>query len=127
LELQLVGGADQNPDTAGLAAPVAVHVFQLSGMARFERANVFALIEREQQTLGADSLASEELVLAPKEHRTIRRELKHGAQFLAVAVLFRDIDHATWRASAPVAANGLSDLTLTTKGVTATLAPSVGP
>jgi type VI secretion system VasD/TssJ family lipoprotein len=38
---------------------VAVRLFQLKSNAAFERADVFAVMEREQQTLGADALGSE--------------------------------------------------------------------
>ena len=126
LSMDMVAGPDQNPDVVGKPAPVAIHLFQLSATAKFERADVFALIEREQQTLGTDGLASEEFVLSPNENRTIARELKHDTQFVGVAVLFRDIDHATWRAIAPVKDSGPSRLVLSTHGNVATLAASPG-
>jgi type VI secretion system protein VasD len=94
LTLTVIGGADQNPDTSGQGATVAVRLFQLKSNAGFERADVFALTEREQQTLGTEGLGSEEFVIKPGESRTITRELKPGAQFVGTAVLFRDIDRA---------------------------------
>lgn len=123
LDLQIAAGADQNPDAAGKPTPVAVHLYQLGATAKFERADVFAVTEREPATLGADVLASEAFVLSPGEARTIARELKAGTQFIGIAVLYRDIDHATWRAVAKVASSGPSALTLTTKGIVTTLAP----
>jgi type VI secretion system protein VasD len=127
LDLAVSGGADQNPDTIGKPAPVAVHLFELSGTARFERADVFALIEREQQTLGTDELASEEFVLSPGESRVLTRQLKKDTQFIGIAVLFRDIDRATWRQMAPVASAGPSQLKLSTSGIIAKLAPAPEP
>lgn len=124
LDLMVVGGADQNPDQTGHAAPVAVHLYQLTSSAKFERADVFALIEREKQTLGEDSPASEEFVIAPGEKRQVTHELKAGVQYLGVAVLFRDIDHSTWRAVTPVKTSGPTPLVLTVTGVTAKLAPA---
>ncbi len=124
LSLLIKGGADQNPDYAGHPAPVAVRLFYLSASARFERADVFALIEREHATLADDSQGSEEFVLRPDETRTIDREPKKGVQMLGVTVLFRDIDHATWRALAPVASSGKTRLVLTLSGLNATLAPA---
>ena len=106
LTLTVIGGADQNPDASGQGATVAVRLFQLKSNAGFERADVFALTEREQQTLGTEGLGSEEFVIKPGESRTITRELKPGAQFIGTAVLFRDIDRARWRGIAPVAASG---------------------
>lgn len=122
LTLTVVGGADQNPDASGQGATVAVRLFQLKTNAAFERADVFALTEREQQTLGADGLGSEEFVIKPGESRTITRELKPGAQFIGTAVLFRDVDRARWRGIAPVAASGPSRRTLTITRLTAALA-----
>ena len=122
LTLTVSGSADQNPDASGQGATVAVRLFQLKSNAAFERADVFALTEREQQTLGTESLGSEEFVIKPGETRTITRELKPGAQFIGTAVLFRDIDRARWRGIAPVAASGPSRRALTITRLTAALA-----
>ncbi|MBV9734343.1 MAG: type VI secretion system lipoprotein TssJ [Acidisphaera sp.] len=124
LTLTINAGPDINPDAAGHPASVAVRMFNLNATAKFERADVFALTDRERDTLGDDDAGSEEFVLSPGENRTITRELKKGVQFIGIAVLFRDIDHATWRAIAPVAANGPSKLTLKLAKITASLAPS---
>jgi type VI secretion system protein VasD len=124
LDLQIFGGADQNPDPSGKPLSVAVHVYELANTAKFERADVFALIEREKQTLGADSPASEELVIAPGETRGITHPLKPDVAFVGIAVLFRDIDRAAWRAVAPVAAHGTTRLVVHVNGIKATLAPA---
>jgi type VI secretion system protein VasD len=123
LDLQIVAGAGLPAVSGFWSAPVAVHMYQLGATAKFERADVFAVTEREAATLGTDVLASEAFVLSPGETRTIARELKIGTQFIGIVVLFRDIDHATWRAIAKVAPNGPSALKLTTTGIVATLAP----
>jgi type VI secretion system protein VasD len=124
IDLTIIGGADQNPDQSGRPLSVAVHLYQLVSPAKFERADVFALIEREKQTLGEDSPASEEIVIAPGQKQQVKHELKPGVQYLGVAVFFRDIDNAKWRAVAQLAPSGPTKLTLTVTGVTATLAPS---
>jgi type VI secretion system protein VasD len=122
--LTIVAGADQNPDPAGQPAPVAIRVYELAAGARFERADVFALTEREQQTLGEDDLGSEEFVLSPGETQTVTRELKKGVQLIGAVVLFRDIDHARWRAIAPVGVSGPQRLILRTSRLGVTLAAS---
>ncbi len=76
LTLTMVGSADQNPDTAGKPAPVAVRIYQLTATAKFERGDVFALTEHEQQTLGQDDAGSQEFVLSPGETQTKTFELK---------------------------------------------------
>jgi type VI secretion system protein VasD len=123
LNLTLQGGPDQNPDATGKPATVAVRVFQLAASGKFERADAFALIEREAATLGADDLGSEEFVIGPGEKRLITRELKKGAQVIGIGVWFRDIDNAKWRTIAAAPATGTVNLTLKTTGTTSTLAP----
>jgi type VI secretion system protein VasD len=122
LTLTIVAGPDQNPDPSGRPAPVAIRLFELNGTAKFERADVFALTEHEQQTLGDESQGSEEFVLRPGETRTVTRELKKGVQFVGIAVLFRDIDRSRWRVVAPVGVSGPTKLMLRVSGLNATLA-----
>jgi type VI secretion system protein VasD len=112
LNLTMIGSADQNPDTSGKASPVAVRIYQLTQTAKFERADVFALTEREQQTLGQDSAGSQEFVVSPAETQTKQFELKTGVQAIGVIVLYRDIDRSQWRAQAPVVTSGPSNLVL---------------
>jgi type VI secretion system protein VasD len=124
LNLAIMAGADQNPSSSGQPSPVAVRLFFLTATAKFERADVFALTEREPATLGEDSAGSEEFLLRPDETRNIQREPKKGVQFLGVAVLFRDIDHSTWRALAPIAASGPTKLLLNIHTIKAELVPA---
>ncbi|HXT78791.1 MAG TPA: type VI secretion system lipoprotein TssJ [Acetobacteraceae bacterium] len=123
LTLVMNGSADQNPDINGKASPVAVRVYQLTATAKFERGDVFALTEHEQQTLGSDDAGSQEFVLAPGESRTLNIELKPGVQAIGVVVLYRDIDNAKWRADAPAASSGPTNLTLTIGKLAVTLKP----
>ena len=122
LTLTIAAGPDQNPDPSGRPAPVAIRLFELNGTAKFERADVFALTEHEQQTLGEEGQGSEEFVLRPGETRTVTRELKKGVQFVGIAVLFRDIDRSRWRVAAPVGVSGPTKLMLRVNGLNATLA-----
>ena len=110
--LTMIGGADQNPDSNGKPAPVAVRVYQLTQTAKFERGDVFALTEHEQHTLGQDDAGSQEIVLSPGETQRKTFEIKSGVQAIGVIALYRDIDNAQWRADAPVASSGPTQLTL---------------
>jgi type VI secretion system protein VasD len=83
-----------------------VRLYYLTATAKFERADVFTLLDHEQATLGQDETGSEEFVLAPSETRTVQRELKPGVQALGVVAQFRDIDQSRWRADAGVATSG---------------------
>jgi type VI secretion system protein VasD len=107
-------GADQNPDPAGNPTPVAIRIYQLASPVAFDRADIFALIDRQAETLGADCLASDEVIVAPGEQRTITHELKPGTRFIGAIALFRAIDQARWRVDALAAPHGPTPLTLVT-------------
>lgn len=121
LDLNIIAGADQNPETDGHPAPVGIRLYYLGATGGFERADVYALMNAEAATLGADLLGSETLLLSPGQTMKVHRELKPGTQFLGATVLFRDIDHAKWRADAPVAPNGQTALNLTTQKLSMSL------
>ncbi len=125
LTLTMVGGADENPDPGGNAAPVAVKVYQLSATAKFSSSDWTALTEQEQQTLGQDEAApSQQFVVAPGETQTQTINLKNGVSNIGIVALYRDIDHAQWRAVAPAADSGPTKLTLTIGKLAVTLEPT---
>jgi type VI secretion system protein VasD len=122
LQLSINGGADQNPDGAGRAAPVAVRVYQLSGTAKFTQSDVFALKDNEAKTLGGEAAAgSQEYLISPGEKKSVTIDLKPMVSSIGVAVLYRDIDHANWRATAPANAHGPTNLTATVGKLALTL------
>ena len=125
--LTLHGGADQNQDASGRAYPVAVHLYQLGSPAKFERADVFGLIDNAKQTLGEDVLASETVLIKPGDTIPLTLTMKPGTTVLGAVVGFRDIDNATWRVSAPVKPSGPTALDLSTGANTATLKPPAPP
>jgi type VI secretion system protein VasD len=124
LELKVMGGANENPDPAGHPLPMVLRIYDLASTAQFERADAFALIERGAAVLGPDSLGTEEIPIAPGETKTISHPLKPGVQAIGVVALFRDIDHAVWRAVQPAAPHGPTKLEAHTDGLKVTLAPS---
>ncbi len=128
LTLTMVGGADQNPDPGGKAAPVAVKVYQLSATAKFTSSDWTALTEQEQATLGLEEAApSQQFVVAPGETQTQTIALKTGVSNIGIVALYRDIDHAQWRAVAPAADSGPTKLTLNIAKLAITLQPTAPP
>ena len=114
LTLTINGSAEQNPDAAGRASPVAVRVYQLSGTAKFSQADVFALKDNEAKTLGAEEAAgSQEFLIAPGDTKKVTIDLKPMVSSIGVAVMYRDIDQAKWRATAAANASGPTTLTAT--------------
>jgi type VI secretion system protein VasD len=124
LTLTMIGSADQNPSLAGKPAPVAVRIYQLTATAKFERGDVFALTEHEQQTLGSDDAGSQEFVLSPGETQTKTFELKPMVQAIGIVVLYRDIDNSQWRADAPAAVSGPTKLLLNVGKLAISLKPA---
>lgn len=112
VELSIRASGDLNPTAAGTPVSVAVRLYSLNARGRFMSADAYALMDRERAVLGDESAGSEEVVVRPGETRKLTLTPKPGVQFLGVAVLFRDIDRAQWRAIAPIAASGLTRLAL---------------
>ena len=107
LTLTIAGSAEQNPDGANRASPVAVRVYQLSGTAKFEQTDVFALKDNEKKTLGAEEATdSLQYLISPGESKTVTIDLKPMVSSIGIAVMYRDIDHAQWRATGPANAHG---------------------
>ncbi|MEA2802094.1 MAG: type secretion system protein VasD [Rhodospirillaceae bacterium] len=113
VELSIRASADVNPNPAGTPVSVAVRLYSLMGRGRFMSADAYALMDREKATLGDESAGSEEVVVRPGETRNMTLAPKPGVRYLGVAVLFREIDRAQWRAIAPIATIGLTRLALT--------------
>lgn len=113
LNLIMVGSEEQNADPTGKAAPVAIKVYQLTSTAKFKHSDWTALTENEAATLGRQEAApSQQFVVAPGERQMQTVNLRNGVTAVGIIVLYRDIDHAQWRASAPVATSGPTNLTL---------------
>lgn len=121
VDLTITVGPAVNPGIDGRPLPVAVRIYLLTAAGKFEGADVFALLEREQATLGAELIAREELTFPPGGTRQITREADSRTRFLGAAVLFRDIDRARWKAIAPVASTGTTRLRLTADRLEAAL------
>jgi type VI secretion system protein VasD len=128
LTLTMAGGSDQNPDPSGNPAPLKVMVYQLGATGKFESSDWTALTEQEVPTLGQDeTAAAQPFVIGPGETQTKTFEMKSGTQAIGIVALYRDIDHATWRADAPVADSGPTKLTLTISKLAVKLAPTPPP
>ncbi len=122
LSLTITGSAGQNPDPAGHGTTVAIRLYQLTATGKFQSTDVYSLMGQESAVLGtSEAGASEQILLAPGQSLQERRRLKPAVTALGVAVLFRDINHSTWKLVAPVAPSGTTALTLRINGLTATL------
>jgi type VI secretion system protein VasD len=91
-----------NPDLRGRPSPIVVRVYELRALAAFNSADFFTLFEKEQEALGNDLVAREELQLRPAETRPYQRQLQPDTKFLGVVAAFRDLENTRWRQSAAV-------------------------
>ena len=122
LSLTITGSAGQNPDPAGHGTAVAIRLYQLTATGKFQSTDVYSLMNQEAAVLGTGEAGpSEQILLAPGQTLEETRSLKPTVTSLGVAVLFRDINHSTWKLVAPLAPSGTTALTLRINGLTATL------
>jgi type VI secretion system protein VasD len=108
--MTVIAQADVNPDATGRPSPVVVRVYQLQQDAKFSNADFFALFDDEQQALGSDLLARDEITLAPGERKEVQVEVKGEAKFLGAIAAFRDIRNSQWRVVKPAPKKGLLDV-----------------
>ena len=71
-----------------------------------------------------DGFAKYGRLLRPGEVRSLTLSPKPGVRYLGVAVLFREIDRAQWRAISAIATSGLTRLTLAIDHNKAVLEPA---
>ena len=114
LKLTIAGSAEQNPDPTGRASPVAVRVYQLTGTGKFNQADVFALKDNEAKTLaGEEAGGSEQFLIAPGDTKTVTINLKPSVASIGIAVMYRDIDRAKWRATEAARPSGTTTVSAT--------------
>jgi type VI secretion system protein VasD len=87
-----------NPGGNGHPAPVRVRIFELKNAANFGRADYFALAERAQSALVGDLVDQDEVLLQPGQALTLERHLNDATRQIGLAVGYREIDQAHWRA-----------------------------
>src|SRR5450631_1673622 len=83
--------SDVNPDAQSRPSPVVVRFYELKDDAAFKDADIYALFDKEQATLGSALVVREEYELAPGEHRTKSLQLPPEVHFMAVVAAYRDI------------------------------------
>ena len=65
-----------NPDIRGRASPVVVRILELKSLAAFQRGDFFSLWDRESETLGAELVSRDEILMRPGEQRQLKRTLQ---------------------------------------------------
>ncbi|HTV80436.1 MAG TPA: type VI secretion system lipoprotein TssJ [Steroidobacteraceae bacterium] len=104
-----------NPDSSGRPSPVVVRIYQLKDEGAFNNADYFALMDKEQETLGPTLVEREEYELQPGETRVLELNVAPEARYLGAIAGFRDIRNAHWKALSPTPEKSLKDLIRTKK------------
>lgn len=125
LEVSTVAGKDLNPDASGRASPLVVRIYALRSLTEFDKADFFALYEKDEQILAADLVKRDELILKPGDTLSMQREFAPDVHYVAVVGAFRDIVKATWRATAGVTPNSKGKMTITAGAKSVSIAVEV--
>ena len=91
-----------NPSASQRPSPLMLRVYELKSPTAFNSADFMSLYQRDQAELAADLVAREELTLAPGESKPWAKMLSPDTKFIGVVAAYRDLEHARWRAIAPV-------------------------
>ncbi len=112
LTLTLTASDQLNPDLNGRPSPVVVRLFELRHPVAFENSDFFSLYERARETLAPDLISSEELELRPGETVELRLGITGNGLYVGILAAYRDLPHARWRYTLPVAATQLTEANL---------------
>jgi type VI secretion system protein VasD len=94
-----------NPSVSQRPSPLLLRVYELRSPTAFNQAEFMALYQADQATLGPDLVAREEFTLQPGQTQPLARQLGPETRFIGVVAVYRDLEHARWRAIVPVQPN----------------------
>lgn len=99
LAVSAVASSDLNPDSTGRASPLVIRIYALRALADFQKADFFALYDRDEEVLAADLVKRDEIIIQPGKTITLEREFPPDVKHVAVIGAFRDVARANWRNS----------------------------
>jgi len=99
---------DVNPDEDGNASPVFLRLYELKSPALFEKADFISLYERDQEVLGKDFIARQELKrLAPGDEREQKFVLTGETQYVGLYAEFFEYEDAKYKVVFPITINNI--------------------
>lgn len=107
-----------NADVRSRPSPVVMRVYELAARNAFDTADFVSLYERDKETLAADLVSREEIVLQPGETRDWKKKLAPTTRFIAVVAAYREIERANWRAVQPVKPAAVNKLSIRAEDLT---------
>lgn len=112
-QVTITAAKDANPDPSGRASPSVVFIYALKPGAPFATGSYDVLTGGELGELSKTMSRIARLVIVPGKTTKKIFELPKGTAGVGIAVGYRQIDTAVWRASAPVKPNEVSLLKAT--------------
>jgi type VI secretion system protein VasD len=106
----LEASSDVNPNSSGRPSPIHVRIFQLKEDGAFMSADFWALVDKEQETLGDSLVQRLEHDLVPGEKREFELKIAPEARVLAVMAEYADYRNADWRVTAQAPNKSLMDI-----------------
>ncbi|HET7868461.1 MAG TPA: type VI secretion system lipoprotein TssJ [Burkholderiaceae bacterium] len=113
-----------NADTRKRPSPLVLRVYELAGRNAFDTSDFVSLYERDKDTLAADLVTRDELVLQPGEVREWKKTLAPQTRFIAVIGAYREIERANWRAVLPIKTVARNALVIQAEDLAVKLAPA---
>jgi type VI secretion system protein VasD len=97
IRVQLAASARLNPDEQGESLTTTVRVYQLAGLGRASDVELVDLLRDPKAALGAEVLATTDLVVQPGGRASTALERDKGTRALLVVALVRRPAGASWR------------------------------
>ncbi len=88
-----------NPNTANVASPVVLRIYELKQLNALSGASLFELLDTDTNVLGPDLVSKREIEVKPGEKVKFDRSTPIETHYIGVIAGFRTLEGATWRAS----------------------------
>lgn len=102
-----------NLDDTGAPLPVVVRIYSLRAPERFQQSDFRSLWKEDQEVLGPDLIARQEITLQPNARATLQVPRQEGLAYLGIMALFRKPQGERWRQLIPVGERRVREIQLT--------------
>lgn len=108
LKLTVNATSDINPDEKNKPSPLYIRLYELKSPQLFEKADFIDIYERDEEVLGADFIAKQELTrFVPGTERTESLVLSKETRYVALYAEFFDYGNSQYKIVFPVTANNV--------------------
>jgi type VI secretion system protein VasD len=121
INVSITASCHVNPDINGRSSPIALRLYELKTIGKFEEADFFKLFEDYEASLGSDHLASEKIHLKPCETQVLNHPVSSDTKYIALTAAFRDINQAVWRDFIAIEPDKTTELTVMIDNLNMTL------